>query len=172
MRDLYLFSLSMQKCGRNLMLVSQTDDPRLCPFPAKMKPASSLCRLPSFSSSSIISNPVKNSLPYDFSGFRIPKPPFFVGSMFRNLSVSLLLPADPCFLLRGKENLPPQFRPAIIGRNYSANSSSTPSPPGRVLAGRERKRQVRIFNNDSTITTTVLDRLLHDCEAIKIQGKS
>jgi hypothetical protein len=25
----YLFSLSMQKCGRNLMLVSQTDDPRL-----------------------------------------------------------------------------------------------------------------------------------------------
>ena len=58
----YLFSLSMQKCGRNLMLVSQTDDPRLCPFPVIMKPASSLCRLPSFSSSSIISNPVKKTL--------------------------------------------------------------------------------------------------------------
>ena len=58
----YLFSLSMQKCGRNLMLVSQTDDPRLCPFPVRMKPASSLCRLPSFSSSSIISNPVKKTL--------------------------------------------------------------------------------------------------------------
>jgi hypothetical protein len=25
----YFFSLSMQKCGRNLMLVSQKDDPRL-----------------------------------------------------------------------------------------------------------------------------------------------
>ena len=62
MLGFYLFSLSMQKCGRNLMLVSQTDDPRLCPFPVRMKPASSLCRLPSFSSSSIISNPVKKTL--------------------------------------------------------------------------------------------------------------
>ena len=34
------------------------------------------------------------------------------------------------------------------------------------------KQWPRIFNNDSTITTAVLDRLLHHCETIKIQGKS
>jgi hypothetical protein len=40
---------------------------------------------------------------YDFSGFRIPKPPFFVGSMFRNLSVSffcLLIPVSFCGVKR------------------------------------------------------------------------
>lgn len=34
------------------------------------------------------------------------------------------------------------------------------------------KQWPRIFNNDSTITTAVLDRLLHHCETINIQGKS
>jgi DNA replication protein DnaC len=34
------------------------------------------------------------------------------------------------------------------------------------------KQWPRIFNSDSTITTAVLDRLLHHCETIKIQGKS
>jgi len=34
------------------------------------------------------------------------------------------------------------------------------------------KQWPRIFNNDSTITTAVLDRLLHHCETIQIQGKS
>ena len=28
------------------------------------------------------------------------------------------------------------------------------------------------FNNDSTITSAVLDRLLHYCETVRIQGKS
>lgn len=34
------------------------------------------------------------------------------------------------------------------------------------------KQWPRVFNNDSTITTAVLDRLLHHCQTIKIQGKS
>jgi len=34
------------------------------------------------------------------------------------------------------------------------------------------KQWPRIFNNDSIITAAVLDRLLHHCETIKIQGKS
>ena len=34
------------------------------------------------------------------------------------------------------------------------------------------KQWPRIFNNDSTITTAVLDRLLHHCETVQIQGKS
>ena len=34
------------------------------------------------------------------------------------------------------------------------------------------KRWPRIFNNDATITSAVLDRLLHHCETVTIQGKS
>lgn len=34
------------------------------------------------------------------------------------------------------------------------------------------KQWPRIFNNDSTITTAVLDRLLHHCETVTIEGKS
>jgi DNA replication protein DnaC len=34
------------------------------------------------------------------------------------------------------------------------------------------KHWPRIFNNDSTITSAVLDRLLHHCETITIEGKS
>lgn len=34
------------------------------------------------------------------------------------------------------------------------------------------KQWPRIFNNDSTITSAVLDRLLHHCETITIQGQS
>lgn len=34
------------------------------------------------------------------------------------------------------------------------------------------KQWARIFNNDSTITSAVLDRLLHHCETITIQGAS
>jgi DNA replication protein DnaC len=34
------------------------------------------------------------------------------------------------------------------------------------------KQWPRIFNNDSAITTAVLDRLLHHCETVKVHGKS
>ena len=34
------------------------------------------------------------------------------------------------------------------------------------------KRWPRIFNNDATITSAVLDRLLHHCETVAIHGKS
>ena len=34
------------------------------------------------------------------------------------------------------------------------------------------KQWPRIFNNDSTITSAVLDRLLHHCETVTIEGKS
>lgn len=34
------------------------------------------------------------------------------------------------------------------------------------------KNWPRVFNNDSTITTAILDRLLHHCETVTIEGKS
>jgi DNA replication protein DnaC len=34
------------------------------------------------------------------------------------------------------------------------------------------KQWPRIFNNDATITTAILDRLIHHCETITIEGKS
>ena len=34
------------------------------------------------------------------------------------------------------------------------------------------KQWPRVFNNDATITTAVLDRLLHHCETVTIEGKS
>jgi len=34
------------------------------------------------------------------------------------------------------------------------------------------KQWPRIFNNDSTITTAILDRVLHHCETVTIEGKS
>jgi len=36
----------------------------------------------------------------------------------------------------------------------------------------EYKKWARIFNNDATITSAMLDRLLHHCETITIKGKS
>jgi len=36
----------------------------------------------------------------------------------------------------------------------------------------EYKKWARIFNNDATITSAILDRLLHHCQTITIKGKS
>jgi DNA replication protein DnaC len=41
-----------------------------------------------------------------------------------------------------------------------------------VTTNRVFKRWAEIFNNDSTLTTALLDRLLHHCEVITIEGKS
>ena len=34
------------------------------------------------------------------------------------------------------------------------------------------KQWPRIFNNDATLTTAILDRLVHHCETVTIEGKS
>lgn len=34
------------------------------------------------------------------------------------------------------------------------------------------KHWARIFNNDATLTTAILDRLVHHCETVTIEGKS
>ena len=34
------------------------------------------------------------------------------------------------------------------------------------------KQWPRIFNNDATFTTAILDRLVHHCETVTIEGKS
>ena len=34
------------------------------------------------------------------------------------------------------------------------------------------KKWAEIFNNDSTLTTALLDRLLHHCEVVRIEGES
>jgi len=34
------------------------------------------------------------------------------------------------------------------------------------------KQWARIFNNDATLTTAILDRLVHHCETVTIEGKS
>ena len=34
------------------------------------------------------------------------------------------------------------------------------------------EKWAEIFNNDSTVTSAILDRLLHHCEPVVIEGKS
>ena len=34
------------------------------------------------------------------------------------------------------------------------------------------KQWPRVFNNDATLTTAILDRLVHHCETVTIEGKS
>ena len=46
-------------------------------------------------------------------------------------------------------------------------------PPPSVTIYRTRiKHWPKIFNNDSTLTSAVLDRLLHHAETVIIEGKS
>ena len=41
-----------------------------------------------------------------------------------------------------------------------------------ITSNRAFKDWVEIFNNDSTITSAILDRLLHHAETVIIEGKS
>ena len=41
-----------------------------------------------------------------------------------------------------------------------------------ITSNRAYKDWPRIFNNDSTLTSAILDRLLHHAETILIEGKS
>ena len=43
---------------------------------------------------------------------------------------------------------------------------------GRFPTNEAYKRWARIFNNDATLTSAVLDRLLHHAETVIIEGKS
>jgi DNA replication protein DnaC len=53
----------------------------------------------------------------------------------------------------------------IISQRYERGSTV-------ITTNRVFKRWPEIFNNDSTLTAAVLDRLLHHAETIKIEGKS
>lgn len=53
----------------------------------------------------------------------------------------------------------------VIAQRYERGSTL-------VTTNRIFKRWAEIFNNDSTLTTALLDRLLHHCEVITIEGKS
>jgi DNA replication protein DnaC len=52
----------------------------------------------------------------------------------------------------------------ISGRYEKASTIITTNQPYKSWA--------RIFNNDATITSAVLDRLLHHAETVVIEGKS
>jgi len=53
----------------------------------------------------------------------------------------------------------------VISQRYERGSTL-------VTTNRVFKRWAEIFNNDSTLTTALLDRLLHYCEVVTIEGKS
>jgi DNA replication protein DnaC len=53
----------------------------------------------------------------------------------------------------------------VISQRYERGSTL-------VTTNRIFKRWAEIFNNDSTLTTALLDRLLHHCEVVTIEGKS
>ena len=53
----------------------------------------------------------------------------------------------------------------VFSHRYEVGSSS-------ATTNQAYKNWAKIFNNDATITSAVLDRLLHHAEAITIKGKS
>jgi DNA replication protein DnaC len=53
----------------------------------------------------------------------------------------------------------------VISQRYEHGSTL-------VTTNRIFKRWPEIFNNDTTLTTALLDRLLHHCEVVAIEGKS
>jgi DNA replication protein DnaC len=53
----------------------------------------------------------------------------------------------------------------VISQRYERGSTL-------VTTNRTFRRWAEIFNNDTTLTTALLDRLLHHCEVVTIEGKS
>ena len=53
----------------------------------------------------------------------------------------------------------------VISQRYEHGSTL-------MTTNRVFKRWAEIFNNDSTLTTALLDRLLHHCEVVRIEGES
>lgn len=53
----------------------------------------------------------------------------------------------------------------VISQRYERGSTL-------ITTNRVFKRWAEIFNNDSTLTTALLDRLLHHCEVVRIDGES
>ena len=41
-----------------------------------------------------------------------------------------------------------------------------------ITSNRPFKKWTEIFNNDSTVTSAILDRVLHHCEPVVIEGMS
>ena len=53
----------------------------------------------------------------------------------------------------------------VISQRYEHGSTI-------ITTNRVFKKWAEIFNNDSTLTTALLDRLLHHCEVVRIEGES
>ena len=53
----------------------------------------------------------------------------------------------------------------IISQRYERSSTI-------ITTNRVFKKWAQIFNNDSTLTSAVLDRLLHHAETVTIEGRS
>jgi DNA replication protein DnaC len=53
----------------------------------------------------------------------------------------------------------------VISKRYESGSML-------ITCNRPFKNWVEIFNNDSTVTSAILDRVLHHCEPVVIEGKS
>mgnify|MGYP001160351997 CR=1 FL=1 len=53
----------------------------------------------------------------------------------------------------------------VISQRYERGSTL-------ITTNRVFKKWAEIFNNDSTLTTALLDRLLHHCEVVRIEGHS
>ena len=53
----------------------------------------------------------------------------------------------------------------IISRRYERGSII-------ITTNRSFKEWPKVFNNDSTVTSAVLDRILHHCEVVVIEGTS
>ena len=61
------------------------------------------------------------------------------------------------------------LRIRTIPRRYLLNDANGTT---KITVNRVFKMARNLFNNDSTLTSAVLDRLLHHAETVKIEGRS